>query len=71
MNSSNENGYYAISDIQSAHTTLIKNLNFAHDAGYLDVDGCVTILGKNFYRVAGRDSNALGYDKNYVMQHYH
>ena len=46
-------------------------LSFAHDADYLDVDGCVTILGKNFYRVAGRVSNALGYDKNYVMQHYH
>ena len=46
-------------------------INFARDAGYLDTDGCVTVLGKNFYRVASRDPDALGYDKNYVMQHYH
>ena len=46
-------------------------INFAQDAGYLDVDGCVTVLGKNFFRVASRDPDALGYDKNYVMQHYH
>ena len=46
-------------------------ITFARDAGYLDADGCVTVLGKNFYRVASRDPDALGYDKNYVMQHYH
>ena len=46
-------------------------INFARDAGYLDADGCVTVLGKNFYRVASRDPDALGYDQEYVMQHYH
>ena len=34
-------------------------INFARDAGYLDADGCVTVLGKNFYRVASRDPDAL------------
>ena len=44
---------------------------FARDAGYLDTDGCITVLGRNFYRVASRASDALGYDQEYVMQHYH
>jgi hypothetical protein len=37
----------------------------------LDTDGCITVLGRNFYRVASRDPDALGYDQEYVMQHYH
>ena len=44
---------------------------FARDAGYLGTDGCITVLGRNFYQVASRDPDALGYDQEYVMQHYH
>ena len=44
---------------------------FARDAGYLDADGCITVQGSNFYRVASRDPDALGHDTDYVMHHYH
>ena len=51
-------------------TLNIDNIiSFARDAGYLDEYGRITILGKNFYRVASRDPDALGYDTDYVMQH--
>jgi len=57
------------------HTIGTHNVDqiilFARDAGYLDTDGCITLLGHNFYRVANRDSDALGYDQKYVMKHYH
>ena len=44
---------------------------FARDAGYLDADGCITVQSSNFYRVASRDPDALRYDTDYAMQHYH
>ena len=44
-------------------------ITFALDAGYLDTNSCITVLCKNFYRVASRDPDALGYDTDYVMQH--
>lgn len=48
-----------------------QTILFARDAGYLDADGCITVQGSNFYRVASRDPDALGCDQNYIMQHYH
>jgi hypothetical protein len=57
------------------HTIGTHNVDqiilFARAAGYLDADSCITVQGSNFYRVASRDPDALGYDQNYVMQHYH
>ena len=57
------------------HTIGTHNVDqiilFARDAGYLDADGCITVQGSNFYRVASRDPDALGCDQNYIMQHYH
>ena len=56
-----------------AHTIGTHNvdhiINFARDAGYLDADGCITVLGRNFYTVTSRDPDALMYDQECVMQH--